>query len=202
MANDDIETKKSILRKQYLISAKKYHPDHNSNDVTSETKFKEITDEYKQKLNELNNAIITPKTRIKYTASFTITLWESITGCKRYVTTQNTTWCLALKPGIIESKIYTYLLPPNSLIFTVNILMPDHYYIENKKLFTVLNVNFLKLFFGGEVLLQLPNKERVNVKIPKRTKHDKLFIMFEQGLFNKSKNKREPLYIKINKVLI
>jgi DnaJ-class molecular chaperone len=189
----------SQLKSKYYELAKTCHPDLNPNDLNATEKFQKLQEQYKECLQSLksNNKI--------YCVTIQISLQDSILGCTRYFSSRDEKrkFILKIPPGIINNDIIRYKniqMDENLLsILEVKIIvdLPLNYSYKNGKLVYSVLIPFWKLFLGGEKVIIGPDKARLRILIPPKTKSGSIFELQNEGLLDKLSKKRDILYIRL-----
>lgn len=193
MANNTIS--QAQLHQNYIRLAKVLHPDHNLSDPGADKKFQELQEQY-----EKAQKLLGIKTQ--YQSSVSISLKEAITGCERFFITDNNQKFVLNIPAGVKNKqtiLYRGFAIKSTKNVTLNIKVtidiPAKYTIVGERLILREFVPFWKLIFGGNYEITGPDHKKIPVIIPKKTKSNKMFLVKNAGLWNRTENKREPLYI-------
>jgi DnaJ-class molecular chaperone len=179
------------LHKIYLELVKQNHPDLYPE---KEEQFKELQVQYKAAQKD-----ILKKNNFKTCSCVCrISLMEFIHGTVRYIhlTKNKFRGKIVIDAGTALSNIIIF--EEHNIIIHLKIIVDlpdDSYQIQFNKLIKTIKVSFLKLFFGGEVKIKVPDGIMIRVIIPKRTKSNAIFEIPNLGLANKYG--RDSLYLKI-----
>jgi DnaJ-class molecular chaperone len=184
------------LHINFIRLAKIIHPDNNPTDIESTEKFQELQKQY-----EIAQKFI--YTKNQYHISISITLKEAIHGAERYFTIDDS-GCyimLTIPPGVKNKQTLLYRNLTIKTIQNVNVYIkiyidiPYNFSIIGDQLILKEWVPFWKMYFGGEYIITGPDRKKILVKIPKKTKNGKMFKVQGAGSLDRIEKKRNPLYI-------
>ncbi len=189
----------SQLRDSYLKIAKEIHPDHNLQDTTATQKFQTLQENYQKCLS------IIKFSNNQYQTRFVISLAESINGTERYflIPESNSKFLLKIPAGVKNNQ--TILFKKLNITYTesialsasVQIQMPKGYQIFGNYILLIKYIPFWKLFFGGNIIFEGPDGNKIKVNISKNTKSGTIFKIKNRGLYNDTLSVREPLFIRL-----
>lgn len=185
----------NLLTSTYRKLAKLNHPDLNPNIPTE--KFQKLHEDYKECLTLLDN--------LTYSKTTHISLQESINGTTKFIKSFDgkKNFRLTIPQGMLQNDIIRYKniqLEENINSFLevkIKIDLPSNYEILNKKLIYIINAPFYKLYFGGSQIIYGPDKARLTVVIPPKTKSGSFFKISNEGFVDKLTKTRDFLYIRM-----
>lgn len=217
---NDKEKKLKILRQMYLQLAKEFHPDI-SHDQKSLEKFQNIQLNYrkiKENIDKWNGSPIpmdnqVPKKiysikndfGIKVYKMFTvINLQQNLYGGTLNFTVDNKEYRTSFSKGIMPNKMIRVMFPRNITkklnSFVVNITfflkVEKPYELKQNKLILNQKISFFNRIFCNKINILVPNRKKISLRKPYNFDHKKMYIIENEGLFNRESGKNEPLYIR------
>ena len=194
ISNSNLSTNDQ-LRKKFKELAKEAHPDLHPNDANATAKFQNL----QQAFDKLK---VNPK---KYSIHITISLYDAIAGCQRYFVSLDgkRKYMLKIPAGVKPNEVIAYRdiqIVENrfdNLDIKINIDYPDNYSYKNGKLIYNLKIPIWKIYWGGTHIIEAVDGARLKLKIPSRTKSGSIFEIYNEGLYSRTQNKRESLFIQV-----